>query len=37
VPPAIEAAKQWLYEPSLINGQPVEVKTQIEVYFKLPN
>jgi periplasmic protein TonB len=32
---AIEAVGQWLYKPTLLNGEPVEVLTQIEVHFKL--
>jgi protein TonB len=36
IPAAIEAAKQWLYRPTLLNGEPVEVQTPIEVEFKLP-
>ena len=32
---AIEAVSQWLYRPTLLNGEPVEVLTQIEVHFKL--
>jgi len=35
VPAALEAVKQWLYQPTLLNGQPVEVVTQIEVNFAL--
>lgn len=35
VPPAMEAVKQWVYEPTLLNGQAVEVATQIEVNFTL--
>lgn len=31
---AMEAVKQWLYRPTLLNGDPVEVITQIEVLFK---
>jgi bla regulator protein BlaR1 len=34
-PPAIEAAKQWKYEPYLLNGEPVEVETQLQVSFTL--
>jgi bla regulator protein BlaR1 len=34
-PPAIEAAKQWKYEPYLVNGEPVEVETQLQVSFTL--
>jgi len=35
VPAAIEAVRQWVYQPTLLNGDPVEVLTQIEVHFKL--
>ena len=30
---AIDAVKQWQYQPTLLNGQPVEVDTQIDVIF----
>lgn len=32
---AIEAVKQWRYRPYLLNGQPVEMETQIPVDFTL--
>lgn len=32
---AIEAVKQWVYRPTLLNGDPVEVATEIEVNFTL--
>ena len=32
---AIEAVKQWRYQPTLLNGQPVEVKTTVDVNFTL--
>jgi protein TonB len=35
VPAALEAVKQWVYQPTLLNGQPVEVVTQVEVSFAL--
>jgi len=35
VPAAMEAVKQWVYEPTLLNGRAVEVATQIEVNFAL--
>ena len=35
VPAAMEAVKQWVYQPTLLNGQPVEVVTQVEVSFAL--
>jgi TonB family protein len=34
-PPAIEAVKQWKYRPYLLNGNPVEVDTEIVVNFTL--
>lgn len=34
-PAAIEAVKQWKYKPYLLNGEPVEVDTQIVVNFNL--
>ncbi len=36
VPAAQEAVRQYEYEPTLNNGQPVEVATQVEVNFRLP-
>jgi TonB family protein len=33
---ALEAVKQWKYKPYLLNGEPVEIQTQITVNFKLP-
>jgi len=33
---ATEAVRQWQYRPYLLNGQPLEVETQITVSFKLP-
>ena len=35
VPAAIEAVKQWRYRPYLLNDEPVEVDTQINVNFTL--
>ena len=35
VPAAQEAVKQWLYKPTLLNGEPVEVVTHIDVNFTL--
>lgn len=32
---AIEAVKQWRYKPYILNGEPVEVETQITVNFTL--
>lgn len=35
VPSATEAVKKWIYRPMLLNGEPTEVVTQIEVNFTL--
>jgi len=35
IPPALQAVRQWRYKPYLLNGQPVEVETQIKVQFRL--
>jgi len=32
---ARQAVMQWLYKPTLLNGRPVEVVTQIDVVFSL--
>jgi TonB family protein len=32
---ALEAVKQWVYHPTLLNGNPVEVETEIDVNFTL--
>jgi TonB family protein len=34
---AIEAVKQWVYKPYLLNGDPKEVETTITVNFSLDN
>ncbi|HEY6764837.1 MAG TPA: energy transducer TonB [Candidatus Sulfotelmatobacter sp.] len=34
-PAAIEAVKQWKYKPYLLNGEPVEVETTVQVNFTL--
>ena len=33
---AQDAVKQWKYKPYYLNGEPVEIQTQITVNFKLP-
>jgi periplasmic protein TonB len=33
---ASDAVKQWKYKPYLLNGDPVEIQTQITINFKLP-
>jgi|SRR5579862_1250573 len=35
VPAAMEAVKQWVYQPTLLNGVAVEVVTKIDVNFTL--
>ena len=32
---ALEAVRQWRYQPTLLNGEPVEVVTEIDVNFTL--
>ena len=32
---AMEAVRQWVYEPTLLNGEPVEVITQIDINYTL--
>jgi len=34
-PAAIDAVKQWKYRPYILNGDPIEVDTQITVNFTL--
>jgi periplasmic protein TonB len=34
-PAAIEAVRQWKYKPYLLNGEPCEVDTQVQVNFSL--
>ena len=34
---AADAVKQWKYKPYLLNGEPVEIQTQVTLNFKLPN
>jgi TonB family protein len=33
---ASDAVKQWKYKPYLLNGEPVEIQTQVTINFKLP-
>lgn len=35
IPAALEAAKKWVYQPTLLNGVPVPVSTTIEINFSL--
>ena len=32
---AVDAVRQWVYRPTLLNGQPVEVIAPIQVHFTL--
>ncbi len=33
---AMDAVRQWKYKPYFLNGQPIDIQTQITVNFKLP-
>ena len=33
---ASDAVKQWKYKPYLLNGEPVEIQTQVTINFRLP-
>ena len=35
VPAAREALAQWVYKPTLLNGMPAEIVTEVEVPFRL--
>jgi TonB family protein len=35
VPAALHAAKQWTYEPTLMNGAPVQTQTEVDINFSL--
>jgi TonB family protein len=34
IPAAMEAAKQYRYQPTMLNGEPVQIFTTIEIDFK---
>jgi protein TonB len=34
-PAALEAVRQWIYKPTLLNGNPVEVVTVVDINFTL--
>jgi len=34
---ATDAVKQWKYKPYLLNGEPVEIQTQVTINFQLPH
>ena len=36
-PAAIDAVKDWKYNPYVINGEPVDVQTRVTVNFTLSN
>jgi len=36
VPTAIDAVKKWVYRPTILNGNPVEVTTEVDVDFTIP-
>lgn len=35
VPAAMDAVKQWVYEPTVVDGAPVEVRTEVDIQFTL--
>ena len=35
IPSAMDAVRQWVYRPTLLNGEPVEIVTQIDVNYTL--
>jgi periplasmic protein TonB len=35
IPAALEAVARWRYRPTLLNGEPVEVLTEVDINFKL--
>jgi protein TonB len=32
---SLDAVRQWIYQPTLLEGKPVEVDTEIDVLFQL--
>ncbi len=34
-PAAVDAAKHWVYQPFFLDGEPIEVETQLQLSFKL--
>ena len=36
IPAALDAVKQYVYQPVLLNGEPAEVMASVEVNFVLP-
>jgi TonB family protein len=37
LPAALTAVREWRYNPTLLNGQPIETQEEISVVFRLPN
>ena len=37
LPAALTAVREWRYNPTLLNGQPIETQEDISVVFRLPN
>ena len=37
LPAALTAVREWRYNPTLLNGQPVETQEDISLVFRLPN
>jgi len=35
IPAAMNAVKQWIYKPTILNGVPIEVQTEVDVHFQL--
>ena len=33
---AVQAVRQWKYQPYVVNGRPVEMQTRITIRFTLP-
>jgi protein TonB len=32
---AMDAVRQWVYQPTILNGNPVEVQTEVDVTFQM--
>jgi protein TonB len=32
---ALQSVKQWRYRPAMLNGEPIEISTEIDVEFKI--
>jgi TonB family protein len=37
LPAALTAVREWRYNPTLLNGQPIETQEDISLVFRLPN